>query len=110
MNGQEKSAPAVVAERPTNEAPRCGSEPAEPRAGTKPDGGRRPLAMAALEDKIVQRAAVAALNAIYEEDFLGFSYGFRPGRGPTTRSAFRHHVMDLWRRSLRRRSQVDRTA
>jgi RNA-directed DNA polymerase len=37
--------------------------------------------VAALEDKIVQRATVAALNAIYEEDFLGFSYGFRPGRG-----------------------------
>ena len=47
----------------------------------KPDGGRRPLAVAALEDKIVQRATVAVLNAIYEEDFLGFSYGFRPGRG-----------------------------
>ena len=47
----------------------------------KPDGGRRPLAVAALEDKIVQRAVVGVLNAIYEEDFLGFSYGFRPGRG-----------------------------
>jgi group II intron reverse transcriptase/maturase len=47
----------------------------------KPDGGQRPLAVAALEDKIVQRATVAVLNAIYEEDFLGFSYGFRPGRG-----------------------------
>jgi RNA-directed DNA polymerase len=47
----------------------------------KPDGRRRPLAVAALEDKIVQRAAAAVLNAIYEEDFLGFSYGFRPGRG-----------------------------
>jgi RNA-directed DNA polymerase len=46
----------------------------------KPDGRQRPLAVAALEDKIVQRAAVAVLNAIYEEDFLGFSYGFRPGR------------------------------
>ncbi len=41
----------------------------------------RPLAIAALEDKIVQRATVAVLNGIYEEDFLGFSYGFRPGRG-----------------------------
>ncbi|HVP98427.1 MAG TPA: group II intron reverse transcriptase/maturase [Roseiarcus sp.] len=184
MNGQEKSDPAIVAERPTNEAQRCASEPAEPRAGTegnaiqqstrraqdrtsvsqalerirqaarrnkkekftallhhigvelletvffelrkdaapgidgvtwrdyeadldrnladlharvqrgayratpsrrvyipKPDGGKRPLAVAALEDKIVQRATVAVLNAIYEEDFLGFSYGFRPGRG-----------------------------
>jgi RNA-directed DNA polymerase len=47
----------------------------------KPDGQQRPLAVAALEDKIVQRATVAVLNTIYEEDFLGFSYGFRPGRG-----------------------------
>jgi RNA-directed DNA polymerase len=47
----------------------------------KPDGRQRPLAIAALEDKIVQRATAAVLSAIYEEDFLGFSYGFRPGRG-----------------------------
>ena len=47
----------------------------------KPDGRVRPLAVAALEDKIVQRATAAVLGAIYEEDFLGFSYGFRPGRG-----------------------------
>jgi RNA-directed DNA polymerase len=47
----------------------------------KPDGRQRPLAVAALEDKIVQRATVAVLNEIYEEDFFGFSYGFRPGRG-----------------------------
>ncbi len=47
----------------------------------KPDGRQRPLAVAALEDKIVQRATTMVLNAIYEEDFLGFSYGFRPGRG-----------------------------
>jgi RNA-directed DNA polymerase len=46
----------------------------------KPDGRQRPLAVAALEDKIVQRATARVLNAIYEEDFLGFSYGFRPGR------------------------------
>jgi len=46
----------------------------------KPDGKQRPLGVTALEDKIVQRAVVAVLNAIYEEDFLGFSYGFRPGR------------------------------
>ena len=45
----------------------------------KPDGRQRPLAVSALEDKIVQRAVTALLNAIYEEDFLGFSYGFRPG-------------------------------
>ena len=47
----------------------------------KPDGRQRPLAVAALEDKIVQRATATVLNAIYEEDFLGFSYGFRPKRG-----------------------------
>ena len=47
----------------------------------KADGSQRPLAIAALEDKIVQRATAAVLSAIYEEDFLGFSYGFRPGRG-----------------------------
>jgi group II intron reverse transcriptase/maturase len=47
----------------------------------KPDGGQRPLAVAALEDKIVQRAALALLNVICEAEFLGFSYGFRPRRG-----------------------------
>jgi group II intron reverse transcriptase/maturase len=46
----------------------------------KPDGRKRPLGIAALEDKIVQRAVGEVLNAIYETDFLGFSYGFRPGR------------------------------
>ncbi len=48
----------------------------------KPDGRLRPLGIASLEDKIVQRALVEVLNAVYEEDFLGFSYGFRPGRSP----------------------------
>lgn len=48
----------------------------------KPDGRQRPLGVTALEDKIVQRATVRVLNAIYETDFLGFSYGFRPGRNP----------------------------
>ena len=48
----------------------------------KADGKQRPLAIAALEDKIVQGATVIVLNAIYEGDFVGFSYGFRPGRGP----------------------------
>jgi RNA-directed DNA polymerase len=48
----------------------------------KADGRQRPIAIAALEDKIVQGAVVRVLNALYEEDFLGFSYGFRPGRGP----------------------------
>ena len=47
----------------------------------KADGRQRPLAVAALEDKVVQRATVAVLNSVYEEDFLGFSYGFRPKRG-----------------------------
>ena len=45
----------------------------------KSDGRLRPLGIAALEDKIVQRAVVEVLNAVYEADFLGFSYGFRPG-------------------------------
>jgi RNA-directed DNA polymerase len=53
----------------------------------KADGRQRPLGIAALEDKIVQRAVVEVLNAIYEVDFLGFSYGFRPGRNP-------HHALD----------------
>jgi RNA-directed DNA polymerase len=47
----------------------------------KADGRQRPLAIAALEDKIVQGATIIVLNAVYEEDFLGFSYGFRPKRG-----------------------------
>jgi group II intron reverse transcriptase/maturase len=48
----------------------------------KADGRQRPLGIASLEDKIVQRAVVEVLNAIYEVDFRGFSYGFRPGRKP----------------------------
>jgi group II intron reverse transcriptase/maturase len=48
----------------------------------KADGRQRPLGIAALEDKIVQQAVVTVLNQIYEADFLGFSYGFRPGRSP----------------------------
>ena len=55
--------------------------PARRRYIPKPDGRQRPLAVTALEDKIVQRAVVAVLSAIYEEDFLGLSYGFRPNRG-----------------------------
>ena len=54
--------------------------PSQRRYIPKPDGRQRPLAVAAREDKIVQRATVAVLNAIYEGDFLGFSYGFRPKR------------------------------
>ena len=59
----------------------------QPEAGRrvhipKPDGGQRPLGIPALEDKIVQGAVAEVLNAIYEVDFVGFSYGFRPGRSP----------------------------
>ena len=53
----------------------------------KADGRQRPLGIASLEDKLVQRAVVDVLNAIYEVDFLGFSYGFRPQRSP-------HHALD----------------
>jgi RNA-directed DNA polymerase len=53
----------------------------------KADGRQRPLGIATLEDKILQRAVIEVLNAVYEEDFLGFSYGFRPGRSP-------HHALD----------------
>jgi group II intron reverse transcriptase/maturase len=56
------------------------AQPSRRRYIPKPDGRQRPLAVAALEDKIVQRATLAVLQAIYEEDFLGFSYGFRPKR------------------------------
>jgi RNA-directed DNA polymerase len=49
---------------------------------SKADGRQRPLGVAAVEDKIVQHAVVTILNEIYEVDFKGFSYGFRPNRGP----------------------------
>lgn len=62
----------------------------------KADGRPRPLGVTALEDKIVQRAAVEVLNAIYEIDFLGFSYGFRPGRSP-------HQALDALYTGLLRR-------
>jgi hypothetical protein len=63
----------------------------------KADGRQRPLGIAALEDKIVQHAVVMVLNAVYEEDFLGVSYGFRPGRGP-------HDALDaLWVGLMRKR-------
>jgi len=62
----------------------------------KEDGRQRPLGIAALEDKIVQQAVVTVLNQIYEEDFLGFSYGFRPGRS-------QHDALDALNVGLRRR-------
>src|ERR671926_125655 len=55
--------------------------PSRRRYIPKPGGGQRPLGIAALEDKIVQTAVVAVLTPVYEAEFLGFSYGFRPGRG-----------------------------
>jgi hypothetical protein len=62
----------------------------------KPYGRRRPLGIATLEDKIVQQAVVTVLSTIWEEDFLGLSYGFRPGRGP-------HDALDALARGLTRR-------
>ena len=64
----------------------------------KADGRQRPLGIATLEDKIAQRAVVEVLNAVYETDFLGFSYGFRPGRDP-------HQALDaltvgIWRKKV----------
>ena len=64
----------------------------------KADGRRRPLGISTLEDKVVQRAVAGVLNAVYEADFRGFSYGFRPGRGP-------HDALDalsvgIWRKKV----------
>ena len=61
----------------------------------KADGRWRPLGIAALEDKLVQRAVVEVMNAIHEEDFLGFLYGFRPGRG-------QHQLLDALAVGLKR--------
>ena len=62
----------------------------------KPDGRQRPLGVTTLEDKLVQRALVTVLNCIYEADFLGFSYGFRPGRSP-------HQALDALSVGIRRK-------
>jgi len=66
------------------------AQPSRRRMIPKPDGQQRPLGIASLEDKIVQRALAEVLNRIYEPEFLGFSYGFRPGRS-------QHDALDaLW--------------
>lgn len=62
----------------------------------KPDGRQRPLGVTTLEDKVVQRALVLVLNSIYEADFLGFSYGFRPGRN-------QHDALDALYVAIKRR-------
>jgi RNA-directed DNA polymerase len=63
----------------------------------KPDGRQRPIGIPTLEDKVVQRATVAVLNAIDQGDFLGFSYGFRPGRSP-------HQALDAVTVGIEKRS------
>jgi group II intron reverse transcriptase/maturase len=71
--------------RDLSERLKCGAYRAKPVRRVlipKADGGVRPLGVTTLEDKILRRATVEVLNPIYEADFLGFSYGFRPGRGP----------------------------
>ena len=62
----------------------------------KADGRQRPIGIAALEDKIVQQAVVTILNEVYEVDFRGFSYGFRPGRSP-------HQALDALSAGLQRK-------
>ncbi len=69
--------------------------PSRRRFIPKGDGTTRPLGIAALEDKIIQRAMVDVLNAIYETDFVGFSYGFRPGRS-------QHNALDALATGLQR--------
>ena len=84
-----------------HERVQCGAYRAQPSRRVyipKPDGRQRPLAVAALEDKIVQRAVAALLNEIYEEEFREFSYGFRPGRG--THDALDALVVGIERRRV----------
>ena len=80
----------------------------------KGDGGQRPLGIPALEDKIVQGAVAEVLNAVYEADFLGFSYGFRPGRSPHTALATLEQALMTqrvnWVLDLDIRTFLDRTA
>ena len=66
----------------------------------KADGSKRPLGVPALEDKIVQRASAEVLGAIYEQDFIGFSYGFRPGRSA-------HDALDAVAVGERKKSELD---
>ena len=72
------------------------AQPSKRKYIAKEDGRQRPLGIAALEDKIVQQAVVTVLNQVYEEDFLGFSYGFRPGRS-------QHDALDALAVGIRRK-------
>src|SRR5206468_2307516 len=117
VNVQEKSDCAVVPVNQSNKEAQASAESGEGRAQTKENivqshklptqsgkglsqglrGGRqRPLGIAAPEDKIVQQAVVTVLNQIYEADFKGFSYGFRPGRSP-------HQALDALTVGLQRK-------
>lgn len=75
---------------------RYNAKPARRTTIPKADGGERSLSIWCLEDKIVQQAIVTVLNAVYEEDFLGFSYGFRQGRG-------QHDALDALSTAITRR-------